>query len=91
MTSMRYIDDRSGQIVTSLLIHEIAHYEEYHGLAQAGEFVCRACKRPELDCSKDPCDTVRQERGEAGDEGTEGQDRDNYSDEQDRDSYEVTT
>ena len=28
------------------------------------EHICRACKRPELDCSRNPCETVIREREE---------------------------
>lgn len=61
-TSQRFIDDRTGEIVTTLLISQIAHYNEYNGLAKAGEYVCLACERESLDCSKNPCEAVKQDR-----------------------------
>lgn len=64
MTSQRFIDTRTGEIVTQVPISEIAHFEEYNGTALHQEFVCKACRRPELDCSKQPCEAVKRDRGE---------------------------
>lgn len=38
MTSQRFVDIRTGEIVTQVLISEIFHFEEYHGALQAGDF-----------------------------------------------------
>lgn len=46
-TSQRFIDTRSGEIVTSVLISEIQHFEEYNGPLQKGDFDCSQVTEPE--------------------------------------------
>lgn len=38
ITSKRFIDTRSGEIVTSILLTQIQHFEEYDGPLQKGDF-----------------------------------------------------
>jgi hypothetical protein len=49
-TSQRYIDDRSGEIVTQIPLMEIAHFDEYNGPLQAGDVKLPDAKpEPEAD------------------------------------------
>ena len=42
-TSQRFIDTRTGEIVVQVPISQIAHFEEYLGPLQAGDFACNEC------------------------------------------------
>jgi hypothetical protein len=37
-TSQLFIDTRTGEIVDSILLSQIQHFEEYNGHLQAGDF-----------------------------------------------------
>jgi len=41
MMEQRFKDTRTGEIVTSIPIFEIVHYEKYNGHLQAGDFECK--------------------------------------------------
>jgi len=41
-TSQKFIDTRSGEIVTQVPISEIGHFEEYNGPLRVGDFDCVA-------------------------------------------------
>lgn len=38
MQSQRFIDDRTGEIVTQILLSQISHYAKYNGPLTAGQF-----------------------------------------------------
>ena len=51
-TSQRFIDDRTGAIVTQVPLSQIAHFEEYAGPVEAGGFDLNAIEANEEDqCS----------------------------------------
>ncbi len=41
-TSQRFIDSRTGEIVTTIKLSEIAYFDKYSGDSEPGEFDCVA-------------------------------------------------
>lgn len=61
-TSQRFIDSRTGEIVTQIPLSQIQHFDKYRGPLQPGDFCCTACQRQEARCSADPCADVISDR-----------------------------
>jgi len=48
MESQRFIDTRTGEIVTRVLISDICHFEEYSGVLQDSDFNTTKAKPLEI-------------------------------------------
>jgi len=49
--SQKFIDTRTGEIVTQVPLSQIAHFEEYNGPLQAGDFDTTKTKAPAPRCN----------------------------------------
>lgn len=57
LQSQKFIDTRSGEIVTQIPLFDIGHFEEYHGNLQAGDFSIKGNgdSSPDVPAKPEPC------------------------------------